>query len=140
MDANRLLALALCVAAVASTGCSSTDSFSKVDLKIENAPPLPATVKGESVTLPEGIGIAVSVTPYANGSVDDTLAVEINSVSSATVFDMEPGAGGVNEFFLTGLMPGSGSVTLGLPPSATDKAGNQIDGTRTVQITVTPQM
>jgi hypothetical protein len=133
------LEIALVAAAVVATGCTSTDSFDKVDLKLENNPPLPAMVSGSSITVPEGIGIAVSVTPYANGNVDDSLDVEVTG-GTGSGLAIVPGAGGVNELFITGLAPGSYTVTLGLPPSTTDKAGNHIDGTVNVSVTVTAQM
>jgi hypothetical protein len=138
--ALRLLA-ATAASALAATGCTSTDSFNKVDLKLENDPPLSTMVmvSGSSITIPEGIGIAVTVTPYANGSVDDSLPVEVTG-GTGSGLAIEPGAAGDNELFITGLAPGSYTMTLGLPPSTQDKAGNNIDGVVSVPVTVTAQM
>jgi hypothetical protein len=128
----------LVVGAVTAVGCTTTDHFEKVDIAIENNPPIAATAGGSAIVLTEGIGIALAVTPYARGRADSSLAVQVDAASANV--SIVQGAGGVNELFITGLAPGSGTITLGVPPSATDDAGNGVVGTVAVHVVVMPQM
>src|SRR6516225_5664969 len=97
-------ALVLLCAAFGALSCHSP-SLTKVDVRAENQPPIPAQVSSSGITLTEGVGVAIQFTPY----VDDKTSSDTLNIQNTSTAVMTPGSYG-NEYFFVGGPPGTGKL------------------------------
>jgi hypothetical protein len=125
-----LSALGVAAGGLALAACSS-DSLTSVDLRAENHPPLTATVAGNGVQLPAGIGIAFVATLSVNGKTTEDNA---NITTTDPNCNVTSGIN-KNEFFMTCNEPGKSGLlveddshsdlnSLTLPVTVTAQAGS----------------
>ena len=122
----RTIALFTIASSVAlfAAGCHQPE-LTRVDMQAENQPPIPAQVSGSGITITEGIGVAVQITPY----VDDKGSGDVITVQNGSTCSVQPGTY-ANEYFIVGGKPGQGTLTITDPSH---------DGTVTVPVTVLAQ-
>jgi hypothetical protein len=95
------------LAVVLTAGCDSK-TLESVDIVAENNPPLAVSVSGTAITIPEGIAVAVVVTPHVDGKVvDDEVEVQCFGVGCTAVKGRDK-----NEFFIIGYTAGAGTLTV----------------------------
>jgi hypothetical protein len=91
-----------------TTACAKDKTLESVDIAAENKPPLEVSVAGTGVTLPAGIGVAMLMTPHVDGEVAKGQLTVYCTENCAVEEGRE-----VNEFFVVGLKPGSGKLSVG---------------------------
>jgi hypothetical protein len=121
---HKMLWMGAIAGAMLVVGCSEP-SMQRVEITLENKPPLAVTVSGAGITIPAGIAIAVVVTPVVEGKqTTDSVTVACGGACDA-IDGTEP-----NEMFILGVKPGTDSLFI----SSTDH------GSIRVPITVTEQV